>query len=139
MKKILENVNLDSIVIENNGRNINLKFIDMMKGDFVGWVECRNTISLDYQNCFDEAEHEGFAEYVGLVSCQVFSPGECEQWMGNEYRFGSKEDFKMKNLILLCAAGGEVDLRIVCKEVFFNQSRFAVVDGLIGVDNETLG
>ncbi len=45
----------------------------------------------------------------------------------------------MKNLILLCAAGGEVDLRIVCKEVFFNQSRFAVVDGLIGVDNETLG
>ncbi|GAA5784051.1 hypothetical protein [Chitiniphilus shinanonensis] len=118
--ELLKDVNLNSVCIEDDGRGVTLDFINMENGANAGRIKCFGVIALDYQNCFDEEDYEGFAAYVGSIFLKRISVEACEGWLKNKYRFTLEDPSEYMDLLVVHVLGGEVDLQVVCKIAHFN-------------------
>ncbi len=62
--RIMNDVNLDKILVNREGKAVRLEFINMQDGGLVGFIECEDVLLFNYHNVMDA---EGLAIYVGHV------------------------------------------------------------------------
>ena len=116
--RIMDDVNLDRVIVETNGKACRLEFIDMREGVRAGVIECRDVILMNYHNIMDA---EGFATYVGQVDLDelVGDAGRgklCE--LGFRFRdaAGRTSTTGSETIQHLHVEGGEVCIDVCCGE-----------------------
>lgn len=117
---VLSDVNLSDISFNKLGKGVELKFIDMHKGDFLSHIQCNAVYLFNYHNTF--LEDEGFACYIAAVEC-TFIPSSLVPKILSEKNFGFMDvdgsiyKPSSKDLINLRLDSGDIVIDLVCEEV----------------------
>lgn len=130
MKKILEDVNLISVVFSKNGEDVLLKFADMYKLKECASANCRSVYIFDHHNAGAR-----FPVYVGEVNSLELSGraiGEKMEEVG--FRFcvdecpwapgkGARKTYtpETDKAYFIHMEGGEISTNIVCGDFEFHQ------------------
>lgn len=119
--RILDDVNLDKIIFDMDGKTVLFHFIDIYKGQFLGCIECKNVILFNYHNVMDT---EGFPIYIGQVDHYELS-GNLGRAKLVELGFGFRDPNGLPSLgqndvmHQLYLEGGEVCINLCCAEYIF--------------------
>jgi hypothetical protein len=78
MRKVLEDVNLEAIVISSDGRELTFEFSDMVQRRRCADLVCKSTYLFRYDNAFVEAG-DGLPCYVGEVGLEDLGKSELQK------------------------------------------------------------
>lgn len=113
-------VNLDQVIISQDGKSVEMKFCDMSVGKDIGSIKCSHVFIFKYQNTFED--DDGFACYIGEVVCEKLIEKRALEVLSRlGYGFYGSDSALYKpsvdSLFHLQLVGGEVMLDIVCGAV----------------------
>jgi hypothetical protein len=114
---LFKDVNLDLLTISTDGRTVNIRLADMVRGECIEELECSGCFYLEMQNVF--ADDDGFACYVSEVRCDVVEGAALEQLLARQ-RYSFRNQAGQPALaqgparIWLEIEGGDIVVRIGC-------------------------
>ncbi len=115
---ILSDVNLGRIVFSENGRDLQIDFINTEDGAFAAKLTVTGVIALNYHNVFTGQE-DMLPAYVGEVTCAELNSDELSSVMqkrGYGFLARSITNYNPHSPFLhIHAEGGELSVDIVCK------------------------
>lgn len=107
---IFSDVNLDQISFSMNGRDLVFIFLNMTDGAQICEIKCASVYLFRYDNSFKN-DDDGFACYVGEVSCHRIPRSYLKSW--NYERYEPSED----DLFHFYIEGGEISISLACEKV----------------------
>lgn len=121
----MDDVNLDRVIVDKDGKTVRLEFIDMGEAWPVGVIECRDVILVNYHNVMDA---EGLAIYVGQVDLDGLSGNSARTKLhdlGFKFRdaLGRTMTTETDKVHHLEVAGGEVHIDLCCGDCRVTKAR----------------
>lgn len=127
MERLFDDITIKKMQFSPNGRDLELTFIDMYKGDFLAKIKCKSLYVSSYQTILEEDE---FPCYIGEVNYEILRGQELSHkiqeldfafyrpdesgfvdWDGPD-RYTPEMD--CHHFVI---GGGEIYIEIICQEV----------------------